>query len=95
MDGKHTLEQCSEVTCEVLLTVFQRVFAQRVVRKAWFSSPTWCFPEWPAAASDIERGSRRHVNCFLRSVPAAVPAIAFLSGGQPAELPRPDLNAMK
>jgi len=35
------------------------------------------------------RGSRRHVNCFLRSVPAAVSAIAFLSGGQPAEQARP------
>jgi fructose-bisphosphate aldolase class I len=34
------------------------------------------------------------VNCFLRSVPAAVPAIAFLSGGQPAELASARLNAM-
>jgi fructose-bisphosphate aldolase class I len=34
------------------------------------------------------------VNCFLRSVPAALPAIAFLSGGQPAELASARLNAM-
>jgi fructose-bisphosphate aldolase class I len=34
------------------------------------------------------------VNCFLRAVPAAVPAIAFLSGGQPAELATARLNAM-
>jgi fructose-bisphosphate aldolase class I len=34
------------------------------------------------------------VNCFLQSVPAAVPAIAFLSGGQPAELASARLNAM-
>jgi len=34
------------------------------------------------------------VNCFLRAVPAAVPAIAFLSGGQPAELASARLNAM-
>jgi fructose-bisphosphate aldolase, class I len=34
------------------------------------------------------------VNCFLRSVPAAVPGIAFLSGGQPAELASARLNAM-
>jgi fructose-bisphosphate aldolase class I len=34
------------------------------------------------------------VNCFLRAVPAAVPGIAFLSGGQPAELASERLNAM-
>jgi fructose-bisphosphate aldolase class I len=34
------------------------------------------------------------VNCFLRAVPAALPAIAFLSGGQPAELASARLNAM-
>jgi fructose-bisphosphate aldolase class I len=42
----------------------------------------------------VEEVADATVNCFLGSVPAAVPAIAFLSGGQPAELATARLNAM-
>jgi fructose-bisphosphate aldolase class I len=47
-----------------------------------------------SSQSALEEVADATVNCFLRSVPAAVPAIAFLSGGQPAELATARLNAM-
>jgi fructose-bisphosphate aldolase class I len=45
-------------------------------------------------SAEIEEVAEATINCFLRAVPAAIPAIAFLSGGQPAELASAHLNAM-
>jgi len=95
MDGEHTLEQCCEVTGEVLRTVFSELFAQRVILEGMILKPNMVLP---GAASNVQptvdEVADATVNCFLRSVPAAVPAIAFLSGGQPAELATARLNAM-
>jgi fructose-bisphosphate aldolase class I len=95
MDGDHTLERCREVTDEVLRTVFSALFAQRVVLEGMILKPNMVLPG--AASSSrptVDEVADATVNCFLRAVPAAVPAIAFLSGGQPAELATARLNAM-
>ena len=95
MDGEHTLEQCCEVTDEVLRTVFSELFAQRVVLEGMVLKPNMALPGTACSSQPaLDEVADATVNCFLRAVPAAVPAIAFLSGGQPAELATARLNAM-
>jgi len=95
MDGEHTVEQCCVVTDEVLRTVFGELFAQRVVLEAMVLKPNMVLPGMASSSQPtVDQVADATVNCFLRSVPAAVPAIAFLSGGQPAELASARLNAM-
>jgi fructose-bisphosphate aldolase class I len=95
MDGEHTLEQCCEVTEKVLRTVFSELFAQRVLLEGMVLKPNMVLPGMSSISQPtLDEVADATVNCFLRSVPAAVPAIAFLSGGQPAELASARLNAM-
>jgi fructose-bisphosphate aldolase class I len=95
MDGEHTLEKCCEVTDEVLRKVFSELFAQRVVLEGMVLKPNMVLPGMSSSSQPtLDEVADATVNCFLRSVPAAVPAIAFLSGGQPAELATARLNAM-
>jgi fructose-bisphosphate aldolase class I len=95
MDGEHTLERCCEVTDQVLRTVFSELFAQRVVLEGMVLKPNMVLPGMSSISQPtLDEVADATVNCFLRSVPAAVPAIAFLSGGQSAELASARLNAM-
>jgi fructose-bisphosphate aldolase class I len=95
MDGKHTLKQCCEVTGELLRTVFSELFAQRVALEGMVLKPNMVLPGMSSSSEPtLDQVADATVKCFLRSVPAAVPAIAFLSGGQPAELATARLNAM-
>jgi fructose-bisphosphate aldolase class I len=95
MDGEHTLEKCCEVTGEVLRRVFRELFAQRVIPEGMVLKPNMVLPGISSSSQpSLEEVADATVNCFLRSVPAAVPAIAFLSGGQPAERATARLNAM-
>jgi fructose-bisphosphate aldolase class I len=95
MDGEHTLKQCCEVTGELLRTVFGELFAQRVMLEGIVLKPNMVLPGVACMSQPaLEEVADATVSCFLRSVPAAVPAIAFLSGGQPAELVSARLNAM-
>jgi fructose-bisphosphate aldolase, class I len=95
MDGNHTLEECSEVTDELLRTVFSELFAQRVVLEAMVLKPNMVLAGTACTnQSTLDEVAGATVNCFLRSVPAAVPAIAFLSGGQTAELATARFNVM-
>jgi fructose-bisphosphate aldolase class I len=95
MDGEHTLEQCCEVTDKVLRTVFSELFAQRVMLEGMILKPNMVLPGLACTKQkSVEEVADATVNCLLRAVPAAVPAIAFLSGGQSAELASARLNAM-
>jgi fructose-bisphosphate aldolase class I len=95
MDGEHSLDQCSETTDELLRTVFKELFAQRVMLEGMILKPNMVLPGLTCTTQEtVEVVADATVNCFLRAVPAAVPAIAFLSGGQPAELASARLNAM-
>ena len=95
MDGEHSLERCCKVTDEVLRTVFSALFAQRVLLEGMILKPNMVLPGSACSEqAEIEKVADVTVACFLRAVPAAVPAIAFLSGGQSAELASAHLNAM-
>jgi fructose-bisphosphate aldolase class I len=95
LEGDHSLEECSVVTDEVLRTVFGELFAQRVILEGMILKPNMVLPGTASASQpDVDETADATVHCFLRSVPAAVPAIAFLSGGQSAELASARLNAM-
>jgi fructose-bisphosphate aldolase class I len=95
MEGAHTLERCGEVTEEVLRTVFSQLYKQGVMLDGVILKPNMVLPgsTWPKQAT-VEEVADTTVQCLLRSVPAAVPGIAFLSGGQSAELASARLNAM-
>ena len=95
MDGDHTMEKCQQVTDKVLRTVFSELFAQRVMLEGMVLKPNMVLPGLDCAVQPaLDEVADATVNCFLRAVPAAVPAIAFLSGGQSAELAFARLNAM-
>jgi len=95
MDGEHSLEQCYKVTDEVLRTVFSQLFAQRVMLEGMILKPNMVLPGLACTGQEtVDEVADATVSCFLRAVPAAVPAIAFLSGGQSPELASARLNAM-
>lgn len=90
MDGSHDLARCEEVTDAVLLAVFAELAAQRVALEAMVLKPNMVISgsdsSVRAAPEEVAAATRR---CMLRRVPAAVPGIAFLSGGQgPVEATR-------
>ena len=95
MDGAHTLGRCCAVTEEVLRAVFIELFAQRVMLEGVILKPNMVLPglTCPKQAA-LDEVADATVRCLLRAVPAAVPGIAFLSGGQSAELASARLNAM-
>ncbi|MEO8338646.1 MAG: class I fructose-bisphosphate aldolase [Nitrospirota bacterium] len=95
MEGAHTLKRCGEVTEDVLRTVFNQLYAQRVMLEGMLLKPNMVLPglTCPNQAT-VEEVADATVRCLLRAVPAAVPGIAFLSGGQSGELASARLNAM-
>src|SRR6202162_1063786 len=95
MDGEHTLEQCCEVTEEVLRAVFNQLYTQRVTLEGMILKPNMVLPGLTCPKQEaVDDVADATVRCLLRAVPAAVPGIAFLSGGQPSELASARLNAM-
>jgi len=95
MDGEHTMDQCCGVTDKVLRTVFSELFAQRVILEGMILKANMVVPGLACPQQEaVEEVADTTVNCLLRAVPAAVPAIAFLSGGQSSELASARLNAM-
>jgi fructose-bisphosphate aldolase class I len=95
MDGDHILERCFEVTEEVLREVFCELYTQRVMLEGIILKPNMVLPGSACPTQNaVEEVAEATIDCLLRAVPAAVPAIAFLSGGQSAELASVRLNAM-
>ena len=95
MDGDHTLARCAEITEEVLRAVFEQLYLQQVMLEGMLLKPNMVVPglACPAPAT-VDEVADATVKVLLRAVPAAVPGIAFLSGGQPSELASARLNAM-
>ncbi len=95
MDGAHSLSMCSKVTEEVLQTVFNQLYTQRVILKGMILKPNMVLPGLTCPQQEsVDEVADTTVNCLLLAVPAAVPGIAFLSGGQSADLASARLNAM-
>ena len=95
MDGNHSMEQCFEVTEEVLRTIFRQLYKQRVTLEGMILKPNMVLPGLTCPKQQsVDAVADVTVECLLRAVPAAVPGIAFLSGGQSGELASARLNAM-
>jgi fructose-bisphosphate aldolase class I len=95
MDGEHTLARCFEVTEEVLRTVFTQLYTQRLALEGMILKPNMVLPGLTCPQQEtVDEVADATVRCLLRAVPAAVPGIAFLSGGQSGELASARLNAM-
>jgi fructose-bisphosphate aldolase class I len=95
MDGDHTMARCAQITEEVLRAVFEQLYLQRVMLEGMILKPNMVLPGLACSTQPtVDEVADATVKCFLRAVPAAVPGIAFLSGGQPSELASVRLNAM-
>lgn len=95
MNGSHTLERCEEVTERTLHAVFAELYHQRVPYEQILLKPNMVVSgsECSEQAS-VQEVAEATVRCFERAVPAAVPGIVFLSGGQSEEQATEHLNAM-
>ncbi len=95
MDGDHTIARCFEVTEATLHAVFSALRHQRVVPEAMLlkASMVLAGKSCPRQA-DVEEVATSTIRCLRRAVPAAVPGIVFLSGGQTAVLATAHLNAI-
>ncbi len=95
MEGDHTIERCYEVTEATLEAVFNELFSQRVVYEGMLLKPNMVLSgkECPNQAGP-EEVAESTVRCFRSVVPAAVPGIVFLSGGQSDEQATANLNAL-
>jgi fructose-bisphosphate aldolase class I len=95
MEGDHSLERCRETTTSVLRTVFSHLYTQRVMLEGMILKANMVLPGLACPKQEsVNEVADATVRCLLRAVPAAVPAIAFLSGGQSCELASARLNAM-
>ena len=95
LDGSHTIEQSQEVTEKTLKVTFNELFLQRVHLEGMILKPSMVVSgkDNPRQAG-VEEVAQRTIQCLKRTVPAAVPGIAFLSGGQSAVSATEHLNAM-
>jgi fructose-bisphosphate aldolase, class I len=95
MDGTHTIERSFDVTSAVLEGVFGSLYDQRIAYEGMLLKPNMVLTGYdsPKQVSDEEIADAT-VRCFRRVVPAAVPGIVFLSGGQSDEEATSRLNAM-
>jgi fructose-bisphosphate aldolase, class I len=95
MDGEHTIDRSEEVTAAVLRTVFDRLAEQRVLVEGIVLKPNMLLAGYDCPEqAGVEEVAERTLACFRRVVPAAVPGLAFLSGGQSDERAAAHLNAM-
>jgi len=95
MDGANSIERCEEVTDRVLEAVFAELKAQHVVLEGMLLKPNMVISgkACPQQAG-VEQVAQATTRCLKRRVPAAVPGIVFLSGGQSDELATAHLDAM-
>jgi len=95
MEGDHSLERCRELTEELLRAVFAHLYVQRVTLEGMILKPNMVLPGLLCAEQeDVDTVADATIGSLLRVVPAAVPGVAFLSGGQSCELASARLNAM-
>jgi fructose-bisphosphate aldolase class I len=95
MDGPHSIERCYEVTRDTLQTVFDELYRQRVSLPEMLLKPNMVLSGTEnATQASVDQVAEATIACFRDVVPAAVPGIVFLSGGQSDELATAHLDAM-
>lgn len=95
MDGAHDLDECASVTLAALRAVYDQLARHRVVLEATLLKPNMVLPgqDHPSPVSDDEI-AQRTVAVARQAVPAAVPGLVFLSGGQSDEQATSRLSAL-
>ena len=94
-DGTHTIEQSSKATGRVLQAVYTELHDQRIEFRGTLLKPNMVLSGYEAAdRASAEEVAEVTLECFYKHVPAAVPGIVFLSGGQSDEDATAHLNAM-
>jgi fructose-bisphosphate aldolase class I len=95
INGSHTIETSYEVTVETQRRVFEQLYRQGIDFEGMILKPSMVISgtECPQRAG-IEQVAEQTLRCLQQTVPAAVPGIAFLSGGQGDEEATQHLNAM-
>jgi fructose-bisphosphate aldolase class I len=95
MDGEHTIERSYEVTSAVLDALYEALFVQRVRLEGTLLKPNMVLSGYSCTQqASVEEVAEASVRCYRAGVPAAVPGIVFLSGGQSDELATAHLDAM-
>jgi fructose-bisphosphate aldolase, class I len=95
MDGDHTIERSFTVTSHTLHAVFTELRDQRVHPEGILLKPNMVLSGYESSEqASHEEVAAETIRCFKRHVPAAVPGIVFLSGGQSDEDATANLNAM-
>ena len=95
IDGDHTIERCFEVTIETQRTVFEQLYRQGVVFEGMILKPSMVISGMDCKRqAGVEEVAERTLQCLRATVPAAVPGVAFLSGGQSDEAATMHLNRM-
>jgi fructose-bisphosphate aldolase class I len=95
MDGVHTIERSFHVTSRVLFAVFTELADQKVQLEGTLLKPNMVLSGYDASErAGVDEVAKETIRCFKRHVPAAVPGIVFLSGGQSDEDATAHLNAM-
>ena len=95
MDGDHSIDQCFEATETTLREVFYQLGLQGVYLEGLLLKPNMVISGKDAPnRADAEEVAEKTITCFSRTVPAAVPGVVFLSGGQSDEEATVNLNAI-
>ncbi len=95
MDGDHDIDDCEIVTEEALATVFAELALQDVLLEGMLLKPNMVISGAGCAEqAGVEEVAERTLRCLLRNVPAAMPGVVFLSGGQSDEVATLHLDAM-
>ena len=95
MDGTHSIDESYHLTTETLYNVFYELVSQGVELEGMVLKPNMVLSGYDCSEqASVEQVAEMTVDCFLNTVPASVPGIAFLSGGQSDELATAHLNAM-
>ncbi|MDQ2721065.1 MAG: fructose-bisphosphate aldolase class I [Bacteroidota bacterium] len=95
MSGDHTIQRCYDVTENVLKKLFYQLYQFKIDLEGMILKPNMIIAGTESThQNSIDEVAEATANCLLASVPAAMPAIAFLSGGQSPEDAAAHLNAM-
>ncbi len=94
MDGNHEIDRCAEVTEQILHSVFHALHLHNVRLEHMILKPNMILPGKESRRADPQEIAEATLKVFKRSVPAAVPSINFLSGGQNPEEATENLNAI-
>jgi len=94
MDGKHDIQRCAEVTENVLHSVFHALHKHNVTLEHMILKPNMVVPGIDLRTAEPDEVASKTLKVLRRTVPAAVPSLNFLSGGQGPEEATRNLNAL-